>query len=206
MVKRWFFSSQGQMHGPLEPEDIKARAALGQILPDDPIWPEGGDPKDAIPAEQAIDFPALAKPPALPPTPAPAIPDWLSELPPEAARPQTPAPASSAALAAPGGLPDWLDDVRAQEPPSRPPVQEEQSPPSPEDSSVEISLDTSAPEEPQELTIEAAAAAELAEQAEQTAKPSASMAAMEETWRRVRVALERWIDLDVNAGLLMTAD
>ena len=42
MVKRWYFSSQGQTYGPLEPEDIKARAALGELSEAlrlrQPIW------------------------------------------------------------------------------------------------------------------------------------------------------------------------
>jgi hypothetical protein len=56
------------------------------------------------------------------------------------------------------------------------------------------------------LTLEAAAAAELAEQTQQKNAPSAGMAGMEETWRKVRVALERWIDLDVNCGLILADD
>ena len=201
MVKRWFFQSQGQVLGPLEAEEIKASAARGELHPTDPLWPEGGGPEDAIAAEQAIDFPALTQGHRAGATSTPMVPDWLADL--AVDPPRSPSgPEGNTPLPRTDALPDWLEDVRLLQPPPGVPlveegqIQVEEEVPPPTSDSVELT-----PEGAEELTIEAAAAAELAE-----ASSVHGHAAMEETWRRVRLALERWIDQESNAGLILAGD
>jgi hypothetical protein len=54
MVKKWFFSHDGQSHGPFTVEEMKELASQGKIDPQDRIWGEGSDPEKGVQAEVAL--------------------------------------------------------------------------------------------------------------------------------------------------------
>jgi hypothetical protein len=74
-------------------------AALGLMLPDDLLWPEGGDEHAGQNARAAIDFGSLT-------TPRISTPDWLADV--ERAERLGPQPIEWPSL----GIPDWLEDMR----------------------------------------------------------------------------------------------
>jgi len=97
MSQSWFYQHAGATHGPVSSEQIKELAQKKLLDAHDLIWPEGGNPEGAIPADAALDFSAFpgsapAEPAANAPEPAPAPPNPSS-----------------------GSVPDWLDDVAAIE-------------------------------------------------------------------------------------------
>jgi protein phosphatase len=81
MADRWYYMHDGQTHGPVPTARIKELAAVGRLLPQDLIWPEGSNPSAAIEAQGAVDFSSL-------PPPAAAPPDWLADV----AQAEQPAP------------------------------------------------------------------------------------------------------------------
>jgi serine/threonine protein phosphatase PrpC len=116
MIDRWYYTHAGKTLGPVAAAELRRLASTGQLMPNDLIWPEGGQQSGGVPAQAAIDFTApasAATPPASPPpsapttvpTPAPK-PDWLDDI--RAAQKTERKPAASA-------QPDWLEDVRAAE-------------------------------------------------------------------------------------------
>ena len=114
MSDRWYYTHGGATHGPVSGVKLRGLVETEGILPDDRIWPEGVDPREAIRAEAAMAFPTPA--PIAPEDfePAPRLPDWLPEL--------------AAALTAVGNLTSlpppradvWLPDVSRLENESRP--------------------------------------------------------------------------------------
>jgi serine/threonine protein phosphatase PrpC len=106
MSDRWYYTHAGQTLGPVTAAELRQLASTGQLAPNDLIWPEGGQQSGAVPAQAAIDFTAPARP-APPPPPPPVV-----------------------------NKPDWLDDLRAANPPSSAPIRKETkagaAPPSPD--------------------------------------------------------------------------
>lgn len=99
MIDRWYYTHAGQTMGPVTSAQLRQLAASGQLLPNDLIWPEGGQQSGAVPAQAAVDFaPTRTAPP-----PLINKPDWLDDIRIAAKTENKPA------------TPDWLDDVRAAE-------------------------------------------------------------------------------------------
>ena len=61
MAKRWYYSHNGQIHGPLSAKEIKRLAASGGLQPDDLIWPAGAPDQQAIVASRALNFAELRR-------------------------------------------------------------------------------------------------------------------------------------------------
>jgi hypothetical protein len=102
MSQSWFYQHGGQTQGPVSSEQMKDLAKKQLLDAHDLIWPEGGDPLGAIPADAALDFSSLTTA-SVPPTAANPTP--VSKEPP-------PAPP---ALPSGGNVPDWLRDVASLE-------------------------------------------------------------------------------------------
>ena len=100
MLDRWYYLHAGKTLGPVTAAQLRQLAGSGRLEPNDPIWPEGRNQKEAVPAQAAIPFGRQT-------TPLENKPDWLDDV--RAAfsveEKSTPAPPSL----------DWLDDVRATE-------------------------------------------------------------------------------------------
>lgn len=94
----WFYQHNGKTHGPVPSAQIKELAAKGLLDPDDPIWEEGTDQTQAIPASGAVDFSS--------PPPAGAVPDWLGDI----AAQESTGPAAETCPSA--DAPEWLEDMR----------------------------------------------------------------------------------------------
>jgi hypothetical protein len=122
MSQSWFYQHGGKTHGPVTSEQIKELARKRMLDAHDLIWPEGGNPQGAIPADAALDFPTLvaagpgdsAEPPGSAVAPAPpsrasgSVPDWLGDV---AALEKT-GPAQVAPLAPAATAPEYLEDLR----------------------------------------------------------------------------------------------
>lgn len=91
MIDRWYYTHGGLTLGPVTANELRQLAACGRLTPNDLIWPEGGQQSGAVPAQAAIDFTTPGR--AIPPVP-------LAPL--------------------PAKRPDWLDDIRAANPPPSP--------------------------------------------------------------------------------------
>jgi protein phosphatase len=93
MATRWYYWHEKLIFGPVAEDELRRLAAAGLVLPDDLLWPEYGNPRDAVELRTAVDFSALP--------PRAGIPDWLGDV-------QTghQSPASTGKV-----LPDWLTDV-----------------------------------------------------------------------------------------------
>src|SRR5258708_4735584 len=111
-MTRWFYSQQGQTHGPYTAEELKELLKKRLLQEDNWLWPEGSDRKDGAPARAALDFPGVPKGKA-------GVPDWLEDVAKQGTKGPVPLPAPS------HELPDWLEDLRlwyGWEPPIKPPV------------------------------------------------------------------------------------
>jgi hypothetical protein len=143
----WYYRHEGQTHGPVDAVKLLGLAQTGDLLPLDPIWREGEDEADALPAEAALSFdmvpeatatdeeappeaaveethePSLApsEPPAAEKAPAGAapVPAWLREV----AEVEEAAQVPTANDITP---PDWLEDVRDSEANPPPPESPEE--------------------------------------------------------------------------------
>jgi hypothetical protein len=125
MYERWFYTNKGRTYGPVSIAQIKGLAAVGMLAPDDKVWPEGVDRKNAVEARAAIDFVGTGRASAkgTPPKPgdlamaipiAPAsgpAPDWLGDV---RKAEDTASHHEDAPEATPTGhaLPDWVEDLR----------------------------------------------------------------------------------------------
>jgi hypothetical protein len=100
--RNWFYTHDGQTHGPVTTDEIKRLAASHLLLPDDLLWPEGVDREQAVSAGAALDYAT----PLLPTAPRP---DWLDDV--------LKAELSGIQLLPPSSIPmpDWLDDIRTVE-------------------------------------------------------------------------------------------
>ncbi|HXG11684.1 MAG TPA: DUF4339 domain-containing protein [Gemmataceae bacterium] len=110
MAERWYYTRNGQTHGPYTTAEIKQLALAGVLHSSDLLWPEGTEPQVDLVALPSVALPA-GPPPASPSGPRP---DWLSDVE-ETAKPKPPARPKPSEESAP--LPDWLDDVRQREEP-----------------------------------------------------------------------------------------
>jgi hypothetical protein len=138
MPRRWFYAHNGHTHGPVTPQQVKYLAATGGLMPEDLIWPEGGDASQALTAERALDFVALRRlaqeAGARPQMPRPAgtrdqLPGWLDEIDDLFRDPEQalgPVPDWLQEEPSAGALPDWLtdsaDEEETEETPSEPAV------------------------------------------------------------------------------------
>ncbi|HEY7326820.1 MAG TPA: GYF domain-containing protein [Gemmataceae bacterium] len=116
MSDRWYYTHAGQTLGPVTSEQLRQLAASGRLVPNDLIWPEGGQQSGAVPAQAAIDFTSPPRPPLAPPPPN--KPDWLDDIRTTAASPPPPPPTPITAGVKGGATPtrpDWIEDVRAAE-------------------------------------------------------------------------------------------
>jgi hypothetical protein len=94
----WFYQHNGKTHGPVSSGEIRELASKGLLEPDDPIWEEGTDQTQAIPASGAVDFSSLPQ--------VASVPDWLTDIASQEA--QGPAVEPNSA----GDSPEWLEDMR----------------------------------------------------------------------------------------------
>lgn len=62
MARRWYYLRDGQTCGPYTGKQIKKRAASGALRPENPLWPEESDQRQAVAAGDALDFSALRPP------------------------------------------------------------------------------------------------------------------------------------------------
>ncbi len=92
MADRWYYTHQGQTHGPVSGPELRQLVARRKLLPEDLLWAEAAGRDQAIEALAVLDFSSL------PPAPA-AVPDWLADV----ARSEQPAPAPAA--------PDWVKSL-----------------------------------------------------------------------------------------------
>ena len=102
MVMKWYYSHDGRTQGPFSTAELKERAAAGSLHPDDPLWPEGADPRGAVAVSAVLDWADLAPAP-------PALPDWLEDVREADRLGPEPRPAEGAPL------PDWLADIQQAE-------------------------------------------------------------------------------------------
>jgi serine/threonine-protein kinase len=93
IVEQWFYLHKNQVFGPIPATQIKERAARGDLLPEDLLWPMGVEPEYAVLADAAIDFASLKAAPT-------SKPSWLDDVEGAAGKP-------------PGG------DVTGKKPPTR---------------------------------------------------------------------------------------
>ncbi len=73
MAKEWYYSQNGQRHGPVSSADLKQLAASGKLHPTDHVWKEGMDKWAAARSVKGL-FPPGGAPVATkaPPPPLPA--------------------------------------------------------------------------------------------------------------------------------------
>lgn len=211
MAEKWRYRADGKDHGPFSVEEMKERAARGDLGPEDLVWPEGSSPEDGMPAEQAIDFSTLAS--AVPA----ALPDWLADVQ-TAAEEAAHRPESPPTNAIPAWLQELLSEQGAEAPAESPPAREEEAAPIPEPSSEEVEAEAAALflfEPPEEEAPPATSEAEVEanEIAVEPAPPPKSPETLrrwtetaQEAWHRARVTLDRWIDLDCNRDLVLAGD
>lgn len=107
MFEWWYHTHNGETHGPFSAAQIKQRADEGLLHPDDLLWPEGVDRKEAIPAYAAIAFSATPVQPTS--TETPGLPAWLNDV--QALEQELARPKASPRAA----LPEWLDALRQEE-------------------------------------------------------------------------------------------
>ena len=109
MASRWYYTHEGQTHGPITGEEIRSRAVTGLLQPEDLVWPEEKDLRQGVVASAALDFAALRSGSA-------SAPDWLSDV----------AKAEQEAIEGPrppkGPLPERLDDIGRLRTPDLPSV------------------------------------------------------------------------------------
>jgi hypothetical protein len=98
--RRWFYTHHKQTFGPVPVEDLPGLAAEGRLGPDDWVWPEDVDSRQAVPARTLLGGPDPN------PSPQPSPPDWLEDV------RKVEQVATTAAAAGKAGVPDWLSDVR----------------------------------------------------------------------------------------------
>src|SRR6516164_8559602 len=97
MSTRWFYSHDGEAHGPLTAEEVKALASQGKIDRSDLVWREESGPEEGLPAEAVLD---------LKESPIGELPDWLEDV--EKNQRLGPVPP----LEPIHNLPEWIDDLR----------------------------------------------------------------------------------------------
>lgn len=106
--RRWFYTHHKQTFGPVPVGELQGLAAEGRLGPDDWVWPEDADSRQAVPAR------ALLGGPDPNPSPPPSPPDWLEDV-------RKAEQSATTAAARKAGAPDWLSDVRdaPPQPPNR---------------------------------------------------------------------------------------
>jgi hypothetical protein len=97
MSTRWFYSHDGEAHGPLTTEEVKALATQGKIGRSDLVWREGSGPEEGLPAEAVLDMTE---------SPVVELPDWLEDV----RKHQRFGPFPP--LEPIHDLPEWIDDLR----------------------------------------------------------------------------------------------
>jgi hypothetical protein len=109
---QWRYTHAAGVYGPVSGDELRRLVQTGGLGPEDMIWPEGGNPLEAVPALAALRFPRRT--PVDPVDEAPDLPEWLPEL--------AAALASGEDLAALPCPPPaaWLPDVRRTEGPAPP--------------------------------------------------------------------------------------
>jgi hypothetical protein len=117
MAETWFYAYEGKTHGPFSPEEIKALVATGLLGAQEPVWPEGKDASEAIPASAVGDgaSPPPAHERAAPISPAAdsSVPDWLGDVASlESARAVAQHRPEAAVEAQETESSDWLEDLR----------------------------------------------------------------------------------------------
>ena len=99
MSGQWYYSHDGETHGPFSEEEIQDRVAQRLLLESDSVWPAGREKKDAAPATAVFDFSQVS-------APVSPMPDWLTDV----AAGQTTGPVPS--LEPTDEIPEWLEDMR----------------------------------------------------------------------------------------------
>lgn len=84
MAQPWYYCHEGQRHGPMTEEQLRVRAAAGELGPADLVWTEGMPQWSPARAVPALNFATPRLPP--PPMPGPLVP---RPIPPQAVPPGT---------------------------------------------------------------------------------------------------------------------
>jgi hypothetical protein len=109
MPGKWFYTHNGRTEGPLSAAEIKELVARRKIQEEDRFWPEGTDPREAIPLSKALDFFGLYAGAAGDSGPTPctgSLPDWLRDI--QALERKGPVPGPGPT----SEIPNWLEDLR----------------------------------------------------------------------------------------------
>jgi GYF domain 2 len=145
MARQWFYSHSGHTLGPVSARQLKYLAATGGLQPEDHIWAEGTDPKQATIAGTALDFANLRRLAQVVQRRGAVnktrvaedqLPDWLDEIDqlfrdPEQAWGPVPEWLQPEPAAAAAGLPEWVSELTTDTP-QLPPPAEPPPPPAPE--------------------------------------------------------------------------
>ena len=92
-MDNWYYSHQGQTHGPISRSVLQQLAVRGQLLPQDLVWAESESRDWAVEAQAVVEISAATTAPP---------PNWLTDVPLLARPPAPPAP-------------EWLADVARAE-------------------------------------------------------------------------------------------
>ena len=95
MADQWYSWHAGKVLGPVPREELYRLAMTGVLMPADLLWPQSGDPRDAVEVQAALDFSKL--PPRV------AAPAWLSDV-------QQALQAQPVRIV---DVPDWVSDMEA---------------------------------------------------------------------------------------------
>jgi hypothetical protein len=84
MSENWFYAYEGKTHGPFSSEEIKALVATGLLADQEPVWPEGKEANEAIPASAVSDgagaLPGHGAPASVATAAGASVPDWVSDV------------------------------------------------------------------------------------------------------------------------------
>jgi hypothetical protein len=203
MNTRWFHKHADHVLGPYNRDEMHLLAALGLMLPDDLLWPEGGDEHVGQDARAAIDFASL-------PTPRISTPDWLADV--ERAERLGPQPIEWPSL----GTPGWLEEMRQDQRvggsrlmaplPVDAAVPADQAacpPPRVESPSKRVEAGDARPSGPTSATPRPDLACSPSAP---TAHGSRQAESSHDLYQRARAAIHAWADLEANKPLILAGD
>ncbi len=181
MSDSWYYCTRanGKVFGPCSSDDLRRSVRTGALAPEDLLWPAGGDPRDAVPAEAALAFPDLGVQDNLP--------DWLADV----AAAETTGPIQR--LWRMSEVPDWvaelqrLDALPAPGAAPHPSMAPEDGPP-PASAQVDSQVPPSA---------EPASPRPIGESRDES---------LQEVYQRAQFALQQWADLEINRDLILNGE
>jgi hypothetical protein len=229
LANNWFYSRDGQTHGPVSSGEIKRLAASGQLQPQDLLWPDNADPGSAVVACTAVPFSAR-QPVVLPPAKAAPAPE-----PPPAVQPVSPAASPPLAVpvagpillalpimveqaAAPVTTPLPADTQAPSPPPASEPVPVEKPVRTPAITPLPVALASRRDDSPPEETGYDAQTGRILDavrftswQRDQARKRQEELAGrpttpLLEVYLQAKKDVERWVDGEQNRDLVVAGD